>query len=287
MKLVFAAAAVELVLYIFSYVGALIFGLSIAAVYIFLLIILIIVLMALVFAWKIKAPLALITLNISGIAIPTIFIIAIIIGCIFFMEELYAYIVYVYIYAICYVSCLVEIFLSVGVPLLQAVLWKHFQRYNTSSQSNSDSELSKLLADETGFKLFSNFAASEWSSENVTFFSEFAKLKQLPTKQQQLQQLKEQFYSLYISSDGQLCLNIDSAARNQVKECIKTFSHSPTPEEEQYEKLLETYEQVMKEVYFCMSDTFSRFIPSATYKKWYQHHQSTISVSNELGWKEQ
>lgn len=265
------------------------FGFSGASTIFYVLIILIFTII--IAAMRVKAPFAMIFMTVASALITLVSAAWILYGAIFADEALFAYIISFFSNTGLLVTLEVEICLAVGLPLLQSFFWKQKQNNRTSTEiAQETTELSQLLNNPLGHKLFNQFAIAEWSSENLSFYIAFHRLKSTPQPmEKQIEIMKGELYNHYIVSNAPLCLNIDAQTSHQVHQTVQKYLHNPTLSSIELEciDLLQAYEKVLKQVNLCMCDTLSRFKLTNAYKDWNQKNQSVLETFSELGWQYQ
>ncbi|KAL3861372.1 hypothetical protein ACJMK2_007408 [Sinanodonta woodiana] len=113
--------------------------------------------------------------------------------------------------------------------------------------------IDKLLQDISGLCVFTEFLKKEFSEENIIFWTEVEKYKQITCQDMRNVQAKE-IFDKHLSVDASEPVNIDSVARKQVDSQLDI----PTPQ---------IFDVAQHQIYRLMKqDSYTRFLKSELYK---------------------
>ncbi|CAF3715171.1 unnamed protein product [Rotaria socialis] len=115
----------------------------------------------------------------------------------------------------------------------------------------------KLLNDEMGLHVFTEFLKKEFSQENIQFWIECEKLKKL-SDPDEIRQKASSIWSTYLqdTDDGSCRINIDSRTRHECQQSLLNKPHANI-----FEKAQSQIFQLMK------LDSYTRFLKSNMYKE--------------------
>ncbi|CAF1118167.1 unnamed protein product [Rotaria sp. Silwood1] len=114
----------------------------------------------------------------------------------------------------------------------------------------------KLLNDEIGLHVFTEFLKKEFSQENIQFWTECEKLKKL-SDQDEIRTKANSIWSTYLhdTDDGSCRINIDSRTR---QECQQSLLNKPNAH---------IFEKAQSQIFQLMKlDSYTRFLKSNMYK---------------------
>ncbi|CAF1066283.1 unnamed protein product [Adineta ricciae] len=115
----------------------------------------------------------------------------------------------------------------------------------------------KLLNDEMGLYVFTEFLKKEFSQENIQFWTECEKLKKF-TDLDEVRSKANMIWSTYLhdTDDGSCRINIDSRTR---QECYQSLLHKPNAH---------IFEKAQSQIFQLMKlDSYTRFLKSNMYKE--------------------
>ncbi|CAF3080341.1 unnamed protein product [Rotaria socialis] len=114
----------------------------------------------------------------------------------------------------------------------------------------------KLLNDEIGLYIFTEFLKKEFSQENIQFWIECEKLKKL-SDPDEIRQKASSIWSTYLqdTDDGSCRINIDNRTRHECQQLLLT---NPS---------IHTFEKAQSQIYQLMKyDSYTRFLKSDMYR---------------------
>eukprot|EP01080_Neovahlkampfia_damariscottae_P009326 gene9326-1413_t len=147
-----------------------------------------------------------------------------------------------------------------GIFALYVTIFYYFYRKIRNKKLN-DSEaegtLSRIFNDPFLLEIFSKFANSEWSIENVLCKSDIMKYQKHKTQDKRL---KSAYFirGQYLLDDSPFQINIDSKTFNNVAVLIDNGLNVPLKDD--------LFDPILKVVHSNLSDTLSRFTATSEYK---------------------
>nr|XP_027194602.1 uncharacterized protein LOC113789280 [Dermatophagoides pteronyssinus] len=124
-------------------------------------------------------------------------------------------------------------------------------------------ELDQVLRYENGQKLFMEFLRKEFSEENLEFWLECQRLKNI-SDVKLIKKLSREIYSKYISLNGSKTVNIDSNTLKMIRSNLNNPSNN-------------IFDKAAKHVYELMeNDSYQRFMQTTEYR----NLQSSLTIEN-------
>ncbi|KAJ8274488.1 hypothetical protein COCON_G00091130 [Conger conger] len=124
--------------------------------------------------------------------------------------------------------------------------------------------LDMLINDEAGLKAFSHFLKSEFSQENIEFWTECEEYRRMTSKKNLSDKAKE-IYSVYVDVESPKQVNLDSATREKTGKNMADVS-------------LSCFEDAQRMIFLLMEkDSYKRFLKSRLFLELVQGSRVPIS----------
>ena len=130
-----------------------------------------------------------------------------------------------------------------------------------------------VLTDPHSFRMLKEYAASEFSIENIVLWEVLWKYKQRGgMKVKKAQKL----YDLFLSTSSTMQVNVPGKTTKQYKQILERYEHLSSESEEQipFDEFTSLYADTMKNI----NETFARFSVTKDYKA----HLSALAAENDL-----
>jgi len=123
--------------------------------------------------------------------------------------------------------------------------------------SVQEDSLQLVLKDPNGIKVFRSYLKKEFAEDNLTFWDEVGKFRQLRTADKNFKKRSDEMYNMFIKDGAEMEVNLPHAIRRDV---IAAFSKG--------EVTNTTFDYAQKSIFHLMeNDSFRRFVKSEDYKQ--------------------
>jgi hypothetical protein len=163
---------------------------------------------------------------------------------------------------------------SCGVGLILAII--SFIKSKTRNSLVFDSEFVAFINTKEGIRIFKEYSKKEWSSENVLFFEDVMKYKQIK-KFKLAQKHALHIKDSYIEIGSPFEVNLSGDARKLTKTKVEELQTRDSDS-----NFSNIFEEAMKETKRNMKDTFGRIRQTSEFKEWKEKSNVIIEDKPEV-----